>query len=167
MSTASKLTSTVLLLLGSAGAQAGNCQLTIEGNDLMQFSQRQLQVAADCTSVEVTLKHTGKQPIKVMGHDLVLAKTSDLNALVIAGMNAGLANNFLVANDPRIIAATPVIGGGESATIRFSTAKLQVGGDYAFFCTYPGHYALMKGAFIFGERPGARVASVPAAPGTT
>ena len=51
--------STVQLLLGSAGARAGICQLTIAGNDLMQFSQRQPQVAADCNSAEVTLKHTG------------------------------------------------------------------------------------------------------------
>ena len=82
-------------------------------------------------------------------------------------MNAGRVSNFLVANDLRIIAATPVIGAGESATIRVSTAKRHVGGDYSFFCTYPRHYAQMQGAFIFGERPGARVASVPATPDTT
>jgi azurin len=97
------------------------------------------------------------QPKKIMGHNWVLAKSSDVAALVNAGMSAGLTNNYQVANDPRIIASTPVVGGGESTTITFSAAKLQLGGNYSFFCTYPGHVAMMKGTFVFGGKADERV----------
>jgi azurin len=150
---------TVLIVFMASGARAAECRLDIEANDQMQFNQRQLRVDANCESIEVTLKHAGMQPKKIMGHNWVLAKSSDVNALVNAGMSAGLANNYQIANDPRIIASTPVVGGGESTTITFNTAKLQPGGDYTFFCTYPGHIALMKGAFVFGEKAGERVSS--------
>jgi len=43
-----------------------------------------------------------------------------------------------------------VIGGGETARVRFSTKGLQKGGDYTFFCSFPGHFAMMKGSFVFG-----------------
>jgi azurin len=154
---------TVTILLVTSAARAGECQVSIEANDRMQFNQRQLSVGASCESVELTLKHTGMQPKKIMGHNWVLAKTSDVAALVSAGMSAGLANNYQAANDPRIIASTPVVGGGESTTITFSAAKLKAGGDYSFFCTYPGHVAVMKGTFVFGGRTDERV-SIAAAP---
>jgi azurin len=148
---------TMMIAYMASGARAGECQLSIEANDQMQFSQRQLSVGAGCESVEVTLKHAGVQPKKIMGHNWVLAKTSDVAVLVNAGMGAGLASNYQVANDPRIIASTPVVGGGESTTITFTTAKLRPGGDYTFFCTYPGHFVSMKGAFVFGGKSADRV----------
>jgi len=46
-----------------------------------------------------------------------------------------------------VLAATEVIGGGESTTITFSLDALDPAGDYQFFCSFPGHYGLMKGAF--------------------
>ena len=51
----------------------------------------------------------------------------------------------------RVIAATAIVGGGESATVTFSTATLTAGERYAFFCTSPGHSSVMHGTFLFGE----------------
>lgn len=65
-------------------------------------------------------------------------------------MKAGMAGGFLKAGDDRVIAHTQVIGGGQSDTITFSTAKLSKGGDYVFFCSFPGHASMMKGTFVFG-----------------
>jgi azurin len=141
----------VALLLGTAVAQADPCKLTIESNDLMQFSARELAVAPACTEVELTLANTGTLPARVMGHDWVLAKDSDMPAIVNAGLAAGLAHGFVPGNDPRVIAATHLVGGGESATVQFSTAALVPGGRYSFFCTSPGHSAVMRGRFLFGE----------------
>ena len=67
-----------------------------------------------------------------------------------AGMSAGLANNYLTVNDAHVIASTKIIGGGQSTSVTFSTAKLTKGGDYTFMCTFPGHYVIMKGTFKFG-----------------
>jgi azurin len=72
-------------------------------------------------------------------------------AIVNAGLAAGLAHGFVPGNDPRVIAATHLVGGGESATVQFSTAALVPGGRYSFFCTSPGHSAVMRGRFLFGE----------------
>lgn len=141
----------VALLLGTAVAHADPCKLTIESNDLMQFSVHELAVPPECSQVELTLHNVGKLPAKVMGHDWVLARDSDLPAIVNAGLAAGLAHDFVPQNDPRVIAATPLVGGGESATVKFSTAALMPGQHYSFFCTSPGHSASMRGHFLFGE----------------
>jgi azurin len=39
------------------------------------------------------------------------------------------------------------VGGGESDTITFDFSKLEVGGDYTFFCSFVGHFAMMQGKF--------------------
>jgi azurin len=85
-----------------------------------------------------------------MGHDWVLAKDSDMSAIVNAGLAAGAKRGYLPENDKRIIAATGLVGGGESAVVKFSTSMLQQGVRYVFFCTSPGHSSAMRGTFLFG-----------------
>ena len=140
-----------LLLLGGGVAYADPCKITIESNDMMQFNAHELSVPTNCADVEVTLRHAGQLPAKVMGHDWVLAKDSDKSAIANAGLAAGLTHGFLPENDKRIIAATKVVGGGESTTVRFSTAALVQGARYVFFCTAPGHSSVMHGKFLFGD----------------
>ena len=41
-----------------------------------------------------------------------------------------------------------MIGGGEESSVTFNLSALEAGQDYIFFCSFPGHYALMKGQFI-------------------
>jgi azurin len=151
---------TTLLQLGAAGAlllagalaHADPCKLSLESNDQMQFSVHELVVPTECAEVEVTLRHSGKMSAKTMGHDWVLAKDSDMSGLITAGLVAGASRGYLPEHDARIIAATPIVGGGESATVKFRTSALQPGTRYAFFCTSPGHSTLMRGAFLFGDR---------------
>ncbi|MCI2262734.1 azurin [Xanthomonas indica] len=116
----------------------------------MSFDQTQIKVAADCTEVALTLKHSGKLAAAVMGHNWVLTKTADFPAVANAGVSSSLADSYLPKNDARVIAHTKVIGAGQSDTVTFSTAKLVKGGDYTFFCSFPGHWAVMKGKFVFG-----------------
>ena len=137
-----------LLTLSATGlASAQECALTVEGNDLLQYVQKELRVSSSCKEVTVTLKHIGKLAANIMGHNWVLAKTEDYMALANAGQSAG-APSYLPVGDARIIAATNVIGGGEETTITFATSALQSGGDYTYFCTFPGHFVLMNGKFI-------------------
>lgn len=141
----------VALLLGVRLAHADPCKLTIESNDRMQFSLQELAVPPDCSQVELTLRNVGKLPAKVMGHDWVLARDSDMPAIVNAGLAAGPTHGYVPANDSRVIAATHLVGGGESTTVQFSTSALVPGARYSFFCTSPGHSAVMRGRFLFGE----------------
>ena len=126
------------------------CKLEIAGNDAMQYDKKELDVAADCTEVELTLSHTGKLPAAAMGHNWVLVKTADVTAVANSGMSAGLANNYLTPGDAHVIASTKIVGGGQSTTVTFPMSKLTKGGDYTFMCTFPGHYVIMKGTFKFG-----------------
>lgn len=147
-----RLLCTLLLLGGAARAWAADpCHVDIESNDAMQFNTRQIVVPDSCAEVEVSLKHTGHRSAKVMGHDCVLARDGDMSGIVNGGLAAGMSQGYLPANDPRIIAATRLVGGGESVTVRFSTAALQKAARYVFFCTSPGHSSVMRGIFQFGE----------------
>ncbi len=134
----------------SSFASAKTCSVEITGNDQMQYDKTSIAIAADCTEVELTLKHVGKLPVTAMGHNWVLAKTADFQAIASAGASAGPANNYVPKGDARVIASTKLVGGGESTTIKFPTSKLQKGGDYTFFCSFPGHWSLMKGKLTFG-----------------
>jgi azurin len=131
-------------------AHADPCKLEITGNDVMQYDKQELAVPATCKEITLTLHHSGKQPKTVMGHNWVLVKASDFNAVAQAGLGAGLANNYVVPGDKRVLAHTKVIGAGETTSVTFPSSILVKGGDYRYLCTYPGHFALMHGVFKFG-----------------
>ena len=133
----------------SSVAAAKTCQLEIEGTDQMTYNKKELAVAADCTEVQLTLKHTGKMPVTAMGHNWVLTETKDMQAAATAGMSAGATSNY-VKEGPQVIAHTKLVGGGQSTSVTFPTSKLKKGGDYTFFCSFPGHWAVMKGKLKFG-----------------
>jgi azurin len=136
-------------LLPAAPVLARTCAVTIESNDRMQFSLPQITVAAHCTQVDLTLKHTGKMAANVMGHNWVLTRTADFQPVATLGMRSTLADSYLPKGDARVIAFTPVIGGGQTTRVRFATNKLVRGGDYTFFCSFPGHWGMMKGKLVF------------------
>lgn len=151
-----RLTGAGALLLAGGVAHADPCKLTIESDDQMHFNVHEITVPKECGEVEVTLRHSGQLPAKVMGHDWVLARDADMSAIVNGGLAAGSRNGWIAENDKRVIASTRLVGGGESSTVTFSTKLLQEGLRYVFFCTSPGHSALMRGKFLFGS--GTRVA---------
>ena len=153
-----KLLYITAFILVSRMASADVCKLNISATDQMRFEQQTLQVESQCTDVEVTLRNSGKLPANIMGHDWVLTKTADVAAVANAGMGAGLANNYQKPGDKRIVAATPIIGGGDSATVRFSTAQLEPSGSYTYFCSAPGHFSIMKGRFVLNASASAAVA---------
>ncbi len=126
------------------------CKLEITGNDLMQYDKKELKVATDCTSIEVTMKHIGKLPAASMGHNWTLVKTADVAAVANDGLSAGLEADYIKKGDARVIAHTKVVGGGQSASVTIPMSKLKAGESYSYLCTFPGHSALMKGAFIIG-----------------
>jgi azurin len=149
---------TAALLFLARAATADVCPLTINATDDMRFEQETLQVETQCTDVEVTLRHTGKLPARIMGHDWVLTKTADVAAVANAGMGAGLANSFQQPGDKRIIAATKIVGGGENAVVKFSTSQLERGVSYSYFCSAPGHFSIMKGRLVFNAAGSSSVA---------
>ncbi|MDK1286478.1 azurin [Pseudoalteromonas umbrosa] len=136
-----------MLCISAFQASANDCELTIESNDMMQFSKKSLSVPEKCKEVKLTLIHTGKLPATVMGHNWVLTEKKNVKAVASDGMRAGVKSSYVKPNDPRVFAFTSVIGGGESTSITFSTNGMNKNTEYNFFCSFPGHFAIMKGTF--------------------
>lgn len=118
--------------------------VVITGNDAMQFNKKEIKVEAG-KKVKVTLKHTGKMDKNMMGHNFVLLKQG-VDAMAFGAKAAAFKNNeYIPDNTQDIIAHTKLIGGGETTVIEFDAPAA---GTYTFLCSFPGHYALMKGKFI-------------------
>jgi len=124
---------------------AGQCDLSLEATASMAFSTKEITVSKACKEVNLTLKNAGNMPKAAMGHNLVISKKSDMQGVLADGNTAGLAKNFVKDNDERVIAYTPVLGGGESASVKFKTDKLNTKDAFSFFCSFPGHAAVMNG----------------------
>ncbi|WP_280191128.1 azurin [Delftia sp. PS-11] len=145
----------VLLALAMTAAAApvwaADCAVEIESNDAMQFNKPTISVPASCKQFTVKLKHVGKLPKASMGHNWVLSKTADMPGVTTDGIAAGAAKDFVKEKDARVIAHTKLIGGGESDSVSFSPSALKAGEAYSFFCSFPGHSALMKGTVTLAK----------------
>ena len=119
--------------------------LVISGNDAMPFDKKELKVKAG-QKVKLTLRHTGKMDVNVMGHNVVILKQGV--SVSAFGNRAATAkdNGYIpVGSEGDVIAYTKIIGGGQTTSIEFDAPPV---GTYDFLCSFPGHYALMKGKFI-------------------
>ena len=116
--------------------------IIINSDDQMRFDKNEIRVKAG-EKIKLTLNHTGKLPENVMGHNFVLlTQGTDVAKFATAAMNEK-PNEYIPSGG--VIANTELIGGGESTTIEFTAPKK---GTYDFICSFPGHYAMMKGNFI-------------------
>lgn len=139
-----------MMMLASGVVAAKTCDVVVEANDAMAFNTKELKVDADCTEINLELKHVGKLPASAMGHNVVITKTADYKAVAKAGGKMTLADDYLPKDDARVLAATKVIGGGESTSVKVPADKFKAGEDYTFFCSFPGHWSIMKGKFVVG-----------------
>jgi azurin len=119
--------------------------IVIKGTDAMQFDLKEIKVKAG-QKVKLTLVHSGKLAKAAMGHNFVLLKQG-VDVAAFGGKAAAARETEYIPKSElaNIIAHTKLVGGGESDTIEF-TAPAK--GTYTYVCSFPGHYALMKGNFI-------------------
>ena len=136
--------SLVLTLAPAYILTADATKVTITGNDTMQFDLKTFEAKAG-EKVELTFKNIGKIPKIAMGHNLVILRKG-ISAIAFgqkamgAGANATNALPDSVKGDT--IAATKLLGPAESETITFTAPDA---GDYEYVCTFPGHFAMMRG----------------------
>jgi azurin len=120
-------------------------EIVITGNDAMQFDLKKFDVSPG-ESVKLTLKNIGSIPKIAMGHNLVVLKKG-VDALAFGQKvlaSGGSATNALPKSlHGDVIAHTKLLGPGESETISFSAPNES--GDYQYVCTFPGHFAMMRG----------------------
>lgn len=141
---------TVTVLAVAAGPAWAGCNQVVKASDAMQFDVKEITIDKTCKQFTVKLEHTGKLPKTAMGHNWVLTKDADFQRVATAGMSAGAAKDY-VPDDAAVVAHTKVIGGGESATVSFDVTRLAAGQGYTFFCSFPGHWAMMKGTLKLGS----------------
>lgn len=126
-------------------ADDNTIKVGLAGDDTMKFDKTEIKVKAGQTVV-LTLRHTGKLEEAVMGHNFVLlSQGTDITSFALAAVEAGVDKDYLPEDKSGYIAATEMLGGGQSTSITF---EAPAAGTYDFICSFPGHAALMKGKFI-------------------
>jgi azurin len=76
----------------------------------------------------------------------VVSKEADMQPIATDGLSAGIDKQYLKEGDARIIAHTKIIGAGETDSLKIDVSKLDPAAKYGFFCSFPGHISMMKGA---------------------
>lgn len=141
-----------LLSLGSVAAPALRAadaaprEIAITANDAMQFNLKEL-TAKPGEKIALKLSHVGKLPKTAMGHNWVLFAAlpdADLNKLLMDAMKN--APEYLPKDKSSVLAHTKILGGGESDTVTFTAPDKP--GAYPYFCSFPGHFSMMKGKLI-------------------
>ena len=119
-------------------------KIVITSDDYMKFNTSKITVKSG-KLVKLTLKHIGRLDVQVMGHNFVLLK--DKVDIVEFANKAAMAskNQYIPVESNEVIVYTDMIGGGQETTIEFLPPEV---GVYNFICSFPGHYAMMKGKFI-------------------
>ena len=122
--------------------------VTITGDDKMMYATTSFEVKAG-TKVKVTLKNVGLIPKIAMGHNFVLLKKGEtafgFGPQVVAN-GGNHANDFIpTKGKEKILASTKMLGPGEEDSVIFTAPE---SGEYEYLCTFPGHFALMRGKMI-------------------
>ena len=119
-------------------------EVVLLADDMMKFNKNEIKVPAG-KKVRLTLRHVGKQPIEVMGHNFVLLTPGTEIPAFGAKASAARDNGYIPEDTDAVIVHTKMLGGGQSDTIEFDAPEP---GTYDFICSFPGHYSVMKGKFI-------------------
>ena len=135
--------SLALLTLAACGSKTLETKkVSLTANDTMQFSSKEFTAKVGQT-LEIEFKNVGKMPVEAMGHNLViLAIGADPMAFGVAATPAKDTGHIPPGMKDSVLAHTKVLGPGESETLTFTPTK---SGQYPFLCSFPGHFAAMRG----------------------
>jgi azurin len=119
------------------------------GNE-MRFEQTEITAMAGET-IRVVYDNTPATSPAMMHNVVFITSHTEINRVGQAAM--GAAARQYVPDDPAVIAATPLAGPGEIVEVTFTVPNEP--GDYAYTCTFPGHYMMMQGTLRVTPRQGA------------
>lgn len=132
----------------TATAPAADGKRTVEltADDSMKYNLTEIR-AKPGEALRVTLTNTGRMPKQAMAHNWVLLKPMSDSELNAFGMSvSSRAPDYMPADRSMILAATKLVGAKESDTVEITAPATP--GEYPFICTFPGHFAIMKGKLI-------------------
>jgi azurin len=118
--------------------------VTLTGTEQMHFDRREITAKAG-EPLHVVLKSVGKMPKAAVAHNFVLVKAgTDLDRFNAAAFNSRETAYIPPEMADAVIAHTGLAGADETADVTFTAPDKP--GRYAYFCSFPGHYALgMRG----------------------
>jgi len=128
----------------SPEANSGPLLVEITANDQMKYNVTEIEAKAG-QPIRLTLRNTGSMPKIAMGHNFVLVDNQIDLAKFVAESQLRQADDYIAPDfRPHILAATRLLGPGESQTIEFQAPAQP--GFYSYLCTFPAHHASgMKG----------------------
>lgn len=121
---------------------APKVELQIESvGNTMTFSKTALTAPA---GAEVHLTFKNNSTMTTLPHNWVLVKTGTEASVAAAGLKMGEPAGYIDVRSFDVVAHTPLAKPGETTDVTFTAPAA---GTYAFICTVPGHYMMMKGVF--------------------
>jgi azurin len=128
-------------------AEAATTKLSIstQGGELA-FDKTTLSVKAG-QKVSLTFKNAAPKD-SGLKHDWVLVAPGAAEEVGAAAASVSAEKGY-IPDSPKVLQHTKLIGPGEQDTISFTAPKEP--GDYPYICTFPGHYATMKGVMKVGK----------------
>mgnify|MGYP002817435681 CR=1 FL=1 len=130
-----------------ASEPSGAKVVKITGNDQMRYDITEIKAKAG-EAVRVELTNIGKMPAAAMSHNWVLLNRSvteeEFTAFALASSQN--APSYIAPDSDLVLAKTKTLGPGESDSVEFEAPAEP--GVYEFLCTFPGHFALMRGKLI-------------------
>lgn len=92
---------------------------------------------------KIKLTFTNTHPTLPQPHNIVIGKVGTKDKMMAIAMGAmTLVDKGYIPDSPDILAHTKLLQPGSSETIEFT---VPAAGDYPYFCTFPGHVAIMNG----------------------
>ena len=124
---------------------ASNCEIKIEGSDMMKYDVAEITLDTSFDQTNISLKHAGKLPINAMGHNIVIVEEINLSKITQQiNFSLGVEKGYLPESED-IIFISAMVGGGDTTELEMDMSKLDKTKSYVFFCSFPGHWALMRG----------------------
>lgn len=119
-------------------AVSNQLEISVVGEQ-MAFNKTILEAPAE---TEVTLVF--KNPSSTLKHNWVLVRPGKENDVGLASIEAGESKDYIPVNQEKenVLAHTKLVGPKSEETIKFTTPKV---GSYPYICTFPGHFAVMRG----------------------
>ena len=124
-------------------ADKGVTEVVIEPvGDEMKYATTEFTVKSG-TKVKLFMNNVATSP--AMKHNVVILKPgANAQEIGMAAVKAGEAKDYVPENG-NILFFTKMAGPGEKTSVEFTAPAP---GKYPFICTFPGHFALMKGVMI-------------------
>jgi len=153
------LLASTLILAGCGGSEkketastpppadpAGLKIVRLTGDDTMRYNITTIEATAG-EPMRVIMKNIGRMPKQSMSHNFLLLKPMTDAELNAVGMAAAMAAPTYLPKDMSVVIAhTDMAGPGESHQVDFNAPSEP--GEYPFICSFPGHFATMRGKLI-------------------